>query len=163
MSVSAPWPTSPLSPLAEASEFVAEGGSNLFWDFVEALGDAPHAVFCPPSACSGHGHRAGDGAATAEEGGGRHDDPQEPTARVTGAAQPQQQGSVPPEEAAVAAAGLAADAAVTAAGHGFGSGAAGAAGAGTPGTGLDRLSLRLLEVALSARCASCLSARRGHV
>ncbi|CAN0201129.1 unnamed protein product, partial [Hapterophycus canaliculatus] len=44
VSISAPWPTSCFSPLAEASEFVAEGGGSLFWDFVEALGEAPHRV-----------------------------------------------------------------------------------------------------------------------
>lgn len=47
VSVSAPWPTSCLSPLAEAAEFVAEGGSNpdLIWKYVEALGEAPQWVF----------------------------------------------------------------------------------------------------------------------
>lgn len=153
VSVSAPWPTSSLSSLAEASEFVAEGGGGLFWDFVEALGDAPHSVFCPPSACASHGDSAGEGAATAEEGSSRHiyDSSRESAAAVADALQPpQQQVFVPPddEEVEAAAARLAADAAVTAAGLGF----RGGAGGGIPGVGLDALSLRLLEVALSARC-----------
>lgn len=164
VSVSAPWPTSPLSPLAEASEFVAEGGGSLFWDFVEALGDAPHSVFCPPpSRCSGSAYSsAGNAAATAEEGGSRHGSPREPAATpVTDASQPQQQRFVP-SAGDEDAARLAADAAVTAAGHGFGSGATasgGGGGGGTPGVGLGALSLRLLEVALSARCVSCLVSR----
>lgn len=156
VSVSAPWPTSSLSSLAEASEFVAEGGGGLFWDFVEALGDAPHSVFCPPSACASHGDSAGEGAATAEEGSSRHiyDSLRESAAAAVADAlqPPQQQVFVPPDdeevEAAAAAARLAADAAVTAAGLGF----RGGAGGGIPGVGLDALSLRLLEVALSARC-----------
>eukprot|EP00903_Cladosiphon_okamuranus_P019171 g17633.t1 len=154
VSVSAPWPTSPLSPLAEASEFVAEGGGRLFWDFVEALGDAPHSVFCPPppSACSGstYSSSVGDAAATAGEGDSRHGSPREPAAAsVVDASQPQQQGFAPP--AGDEAARLAADAAVTAASHGFGGGATASGGGGTPVVGLDALSLRLLEVALSAR------------
>lgn len=160
VSVSAPWPTSYLSPLAEASEFVAEGGSGLFWDYVEALGDAPHSVFCPPppAACSSHGDTAGDGAATSEGGSDRHDSPREPAVPEADVLQPQHD--------EVAAARLAADAAVTAAGHGFGSGAAAGAaeagGGGTPGVGLDALSLRLLEVALSARCVCYLSVTAGN-
>eukprot|EP00752_Nemacystus_decipiens_P014373 g12785.t1 len=162
VSVSAPWPTSPLSSLAEASEFVAEGGGRLFWDYVEAIGDAPHSVFCPPPyTCSSYGDSAGDGAATAEEGGSRHDNPQEPAVTGADASHPQEE----VEMEAVAARLAAEAAAVTAAGHGFGSGAAAApaaahaaaaaaaaaGGGGTPGVGLDALSLRLLEVALSAR------------
>ena len=155
VSISAPWPTSPLSPLAEASEFAAEGGSSLFWDYVEALGDAPQLVFRqPPYTCSSCGDSSGDGAAVAGEGNSRHGSPREPAA--TGADASQSQHS--DEEMETAAARLAVEAAVTAAGHGFGSGADAAAtgDGGTPGVGLDTLSLRLLEVALSARCVSFL-------
>ncbi|CAN0022688.1 unnamed protein product, partial [Laminaria digitata] len=67
VSVSAPWPTSCLSPLAEASEFVAEGdgggsggaaggGGALFWDYVEAVGGAPREVFsCSRGSSAGQG------------------------------------------------------------------------------------------------------------
>lgn len=164
VSISAPWPTSSLSPLAEASEFVAEGGSNLFWDFVEALGDAPHSVFCPPSAC--YSHDDSDGAAAAGEGGRRHDSPQKSTVETVVDHQTQQQEFLPPEEVA---ARLVAHAAMTAAGSGFGGGGSpdkggnGATAAGNPGVGLDALSLKLLEVALSARCVSYLNAGQKHV
>lgn len=151
MSVSAPWPTSRLSPLAEASEFVAEGGRGLFWDFVEALGDAPQSVFLlsPPQARD-DGGGAGDDAAAAKEGGGgggsRH-------GRVEDVAGIHQDGLHGQDAAGSVVA------AVTAAGPGFergpdGSASSSGSGGAAPGVGLDALSLRLLEVALSARCVS---------
>lgn len=145
MRVSAPWPTSCLSPLAEASEFLAEGGSSLFWDYVEALGEAPHSVFSP-SSCSPH-----NGRSASSSGDYDRNDSESPTAAA--AQQKQQDTAVLDEEASGAVA-----AAVRAAGQGFGDGGRSSGGGGTcaacraPGVGLDPLSLRLLEIALSARC-----------
>ncbi len=170
VSVSAPWPTSRLSPLAEASEFVAEGGRDLFWDFVEALGDAPQSMFLlsAPHACDDGGSACDDAAATeggcscggdGGGGGSRQGDPEDVAAPSVAAGIPQD--AVHGEDAA----GSVVAAAVTAAGRGFGqvpddssagsSGVGGGGGGGggvAPGVGLDALSLRLLEVALSARC-----------
>lgn len=58
VSVSAPWPTSCLSPLAEAAEFVAESADPiLFWKYVEALDDSPRWVFsCAAVSGSSHGN-----------------------------------------------------------------------------------------------------------
>lgn len=121
MTVSAPWPTSCLSPLAEASEFVAEGSSGdreLFWDYVEAAGNAPQWVF----SCG-----AGDGLPRTAE-------------------QPHHGKGDEGEEGAERGVDLTMEGAVTvavrAAGQGFD---------GVGGVGLDELSLRLMEVALSAR------------
>lgn len=139
VSVSAPWPTSCLSPLAEASEFVAEGSSTagggglLFWDFVEALGDAPHRIF----SCRSELAAATGATATAGSGEERNGaDAAGPPEGVVEAMEDEGAASVV--------------AAVRAAGEGFGDADDGG-DAGAPGVGLDELSLRLMEVALSAR------------
>lgn len=135
VSVSAPWPTSCLSPLAEASEFVAEGsgGAGRFWEYVEAVGDAPHWVFsCDSSELGAVAVAAATtAAANGREGG-------------ADAAGPHNGSLLGKEEG-----GAASVAAVKAAGRGFG----GETGGGTreAGLGLDEFSLRLMEVALSAR------------
>ncbi|CAM9733697.1 unnamed protein product, partial [Choristocarpus tenellus] len=43
VSLTAPWPTSCLSPLAEAAEFLAEGDEReeLLWEYAEALTGIP--------------------------------------------------------------------------------------------------------------------------
>lgn len=166
VSVSAPWPTSCLSPLAEASEFVAEGddggggggatggGGGLFWDYVEAVGDAPHWVFsCSRGSSAGQGNEEtgeasqSSSATTAAVAAGSST----PSAASSPAAGLQKGPASAIDEAAVGAA--VSVAAVRAAGEGFGPGGGGGCGSGalTPGLGLDELSLRLLEVALSAR------------
>lgn len=126
VTVSAPWPTSCLSPLAEASEFVAEGSSgdrDLFWDYVEAAGNAPRWVF----SCG-----AGDGSQQEQ--------------RATEQRHHGNNGDEGEQEKAQHGADLTVEGAVTisvrAAGQGFDGGG---------GVGLDELSLRLMEVALSAR------------
>ena len=183
--VSAPWPTSCLSPLAEASEFVTEGdgggsgggatggGGGLFWDYVEAVGDAPHWVFsCSRGSSAGQGDTetgeasppsttaAASSSATATtsssspaEGGGEvgNEKEDEPNMAWGGSTLQRSPAAAIDEAAAVSVA------AVRAAGEGFGpggsggSGGDGGSGALAPGLGLDELSLRLLEVALSAR------------
>ena len=202
VSVSAPWPTSCLSPLAEASEFVAEGdgggGSTggrggLFWDYVEAVGNAPHWVFsCSRVSSAGHGAEETDeasesssssssssSAAAAESSssaevaaataagssassapsaassaaGGEH--VKEEHSRAARGSRLQWGTAAAIDEAAVSGSIAAVNvAAVRAAGEGFGPGGSGggdSGGATAPGLGLDELSLRLLEVALSAR------------
>lgn len=159
VSVSAPWPTSCLSPLAEASEFVAEGDDGggvggatggeegLFWKYVEAVGDAPHWVF----SCSR--------GSSAEQGDGETGEASQSSSATAAVASSPTAGlqKGPASVVDEAAVGVAVSvAAVRAAGEGFGpdgggGGGGGGSGALTPGLGLDELSLRLLEVALSAR------------
>lgn len=131
VSISAPWPTSCLSPLAEAAEFVAESGDpSLFWNYVEAVGDAPTWLF----ACAASGENSDDDGSGGSGSGG--DDGREGVA--VGALL----------EGAVAVA-------VRAAGQGFGGEHGGAAearqGRRSTGMRIDDLSQRLMELALSTR------------
>lgn len=177
VSVSAPWPTSCLSPLAEASEFVSEGDSGrvvagMFWDYVEAVGDAPQWVFdCSrgPSGTLGgeatdEAVAAADAASSAVPAAEAGSSSLAPAASAASAGSSATSSSSSKAAAAVAAAagGHEVDeaavsvaavsvAAVRAAGEGFGASGRGGSGAVAPGLGLDELSLRLLEVALSAR------------
>lgn len=156
VNISAPWPTSCLSPLAEASEFVAEGidGSTAFWDYVESLGDIPQWIFdCESrsySRCSCHD---GEGTSCGDDPIGALDG----CASDMAAARRGQER----EDDMVDAKGEVSAAAVKAAGQGFGGdyvdggkGSSGGGNGGAAGLGMDELSLRLMEVALSARCVA---------
>lgn len=64
VSISAPWPTSCLSPLAEAAEFLAEGSDpSLFWKYVELVRDSPPWVFACAEDSGGELAREGEPAA----------------------------------------------------------------------------------------------------
>ncbi|CAN0198767.1 unnamed protein product, partial [Ascophyllum nodosum] len=153
VSVSAPWPTSCLSPLAEASEFLAESdGAGAFWDYVEALGDAPQWLFSCESSNSDTNNTGGGGS---ESGGGSHTidatlaEHGQPAKEERGEAKNDHSAdSVVHDDAIMIEGGAMSAAAIRAAGEGFESGGH---GDGKGGLGLDELSLRLLEVALSAR------------
>lgn len=174
VSVSAPWPTSCLSSLAEASEFVAESDRvGAFWDYVETLGDAPRWLFsCLGTSSSGlgaggSGNIDANGLTLAEHP--RETSGSEATVGETGgahtAAPDVHDSTVMIDEGTVSAA------AIRAASKGFGGGGVrsngdstrvdgpGNSGSPSSGLGLDELSLRLMEVALSARCGM----RRGGV
>lgn len=168
VSVSAPWPTSCLSPLAEASEFVAEGDrAGAFWDYVEALGDAPRWLFsCFGTSSTGIGASSSGSIDTSgvtlaehprETSGGEAVLKERGEVRV--AVPGVHDGTVIIDEGTVSAA------AIRAASKGFGGGgmrsngdsrrvdgAGNNSGSPSSGLGLDDLSIRLMEVALSARC-----------
>lgn len=174
VSVSAPWPTSCLSPLAEASEFVAESNrAGAFWDYVEALGDAPRWLFsCLGTSSSGLG---ADGSGNIDANGvtlaehPREASGDETTLGETGKAHAAAPGVH--DSTVMIDGGTVSAAAMRAASKGFGGGGmrsngdstrvdgAGNSGSPSSGLGLDELSLRLMEVALSARCGI----RRGGV
>lgn len=123
--VSAPWPTSCLSPLAEAAEFIADDTkADMLWKYVESLGNAPHWVF----SCSSDEAPVGE--------------PQTSTSSALGSGLTDGDfsGEFSHSDASVTHA-------IMAAGQGFGEEKA--------GMELDDMSLRLMELALSARYAGC--------
>lgn len=122
VSISAPWPTSCLSPVAEGAEFVAEGSvPGLFWEYVEALGNAPQWLFSCSNIDAAEEQLQMSTKSTAD------------TTITT-----EEPSSIPEvrEQVVVQA--------MMAAGHGYGRDSA--------GVQLDDLSLRLMELALYARC-----------
>lgn len=121
VSLSAPWPTSCLYPLAEGAEFIAEGSHReFFWKYVDVLGNSPQWVF----SCT-------NSTAVADELGAT-------SAASLAARMATGGGEVVPDFTERIVTHV-----IMAAGQGFDE--------GTVGVELDDLSLRLMELALSAR------------